>query len=446
MLKRSLACIAAAVLICGAFAGCSTSTTTSNTSATSSAKAPVTITFWNKYPEDTEKTSYYQRFLAWAKNFNATNTDNITVKVTGSKAPDAVLTAISGGDTPDIFLNYWNNTSTWADKGALLDLTNYISNDKDYNVGDFLDGTWTQSTYKGKRYSIPFLLKSSELYYRKDILKKYGYDSAPNTIEKLKEMAIAMTKYDSTGAITQAGFLPSYPYIDNVLWPVASGAYWIDENTNKITFNSAKMQAAYQWQADIFKALGYDKTVNFVAGFGTTATAEDPLLQGKIAMMFRAESVINGLVQYGSNVDWAVAAIPTDTNDVFMATNVLSINAHTAHPDAAWEVLSNLTSEAEYKELANGDYNTGRMFCRKSCLNYIETMSTAPQALKDTCKIMLSANLRGFPMSAYINQYLTSINDEMAKAFKGDITVSQACDNVVKTVQPLADASPVSTK
>ena len=45
------------------------------------------------------------------------------------------------------------------------------------------------------------------------------------------------------------GLIPDYPWLDNVLWPVAFGAQFIDEETNTITFDSPEMLKAYQFQA-----------------------------------------------------------------------------------------------------------------------------------------------------------------------------------------------------
>ena len=98
-------------------------------------------------------------------------------------------------------------------------------------------------------------------------------------------MAIALTKYDDAGNIVQAGFIPDYPWQDSVCWPVMTGAHWIDTATNTITFNSDAMKEAYQWQADIYSAIGYDKLIAFKDGLGTRDTAEDPLITGKVAMI-----------------------------------------------------------------------------------------------------------------------------------------------------------------
>ena len=91
----------AAVMGVAALTGCGGGT---SSAAEGADGEPITITIWHTRPESDEPTSDHQRMLAWAENYNATNTDNIHVEIVGSKKDDAILTAIAAGTTPDIFM------------------------------------------------------------------------------------------------------------------------------------------------------------------------------------------------------------------------------------------------------------------------------------------------------------------------------------------------------
>ena len=52
----------------------------------------------------------------------------------------------------------------------------------------FLEGAVLANTYKGKIYGVPLFVDSGVLYYRRDLLKKYGY-SPPQTWEDLVAQA-----------------------------------------------------------------------------------------------------------------------------------------------------------------------------------------------------------------------------------------------------------------
>ena len=81
------------------------------------------------------------------------------------------MTTIASGSTPDIFQNYWNNAPTWANNGALYDLTEFVNGgDAEWNKDDFIDAAWDVCTYEDKVYSIPFTYSSTFLFYNKDML------------------------------------------------------------------------------------------------------------------------------------------------------------------------------------------------------------------------------------------------------------------------------------
>ena len=410
---------------------------------------PITITIWHTRAESDEPTSTHQRILAWAKEYNETNTDNIHVDVVGSKKDDAILTAIASGTTPDIFMGYWNTTSTWAANGALLDLTDYVNNDEAFDKDDFANVGWEQATFNNRIYGIPFIMNTTLLYYRADLLAEAGYTEPPKTLDELRDMAIALTKYDDAGNIVQAGFIPDYPWQDSVCWPVMTGAHWIDTATNTITFNSDAMKEAYQWQADIYSAIGYDKLIAFKDGLGTRDTAEDPLITGKVAMMFYSELKLPAMEELGKDIDWNVCALPHSAtnseteNEVMLTTNQFKINANCAHPDAAWKVLSSLCSEKTLTSFAAGEYDQGAFYARKSAVEAVKALPGVNEQMIKIADIMLKGSGRGFPNSAYVNEYLSIIGENMPLTLSGDSTVDEAVQAVQEAVQPLADANPM---
>ncbi|AUS96417.1 hypothetical protein CDQ84_14465 [Clostridium thermosuccinogenes] len=461
--KKALGILLVLAMVLAIFAGCTTNESNSNQDSVQSSTAsggqesektgskPVTIKVWHLHAEDNEKTTPHQRMLEWAKEFNATNKSNITVEVSGAKTADVILTAVSSGEIPDIFMNYWNNTSTWADKGALLDLTDYVNNDKEFDKDDIMPAAWERGTYNGRIYAVPNSYSTSFLVYNKKMLREAGYDTFPATMEEMIKASEALTVVEKDGTITQMGIIPNYPWLDNVLWPVAFGAEWINSE-NKITMDSEAMKAAYQWQIDIYNKYGYDNIIRFKDTLGARGTETDPMLTGKVAMYFTAESVLPSLEECAGDVEWGVAPIPypeahPELKGSYMITsNVWQINAKTAHPDQAWEVLASLTSKETMKKLSEGNYNNGAFYSRRTAIEYVKNELDVSETMKEVAEILLSDNIRGFPMSAYINEYLTAINDEMNLCFSGEQNIDQAVAKIIEKVQPLADKYPIVSK
>ena len=454
MIKKTLSIIFVVAITFSLFTGCAGSNEspegTSAGGGTTAAAAeterkPVTLKLWHLWAEDTDPESIQARIKEWAKAYGEKN-PGITVEAMGNATVDKTLTALSSGDGPDILMNQWPNCATWSDKGALLDLTDYVNNDAGFDKNDIIQAAWDRTTYKDRIYGIPFGIGSSEIFYNKDLLAKAGYTAPPQTMEELVEMAEKLTIQDDKGNIVQLGFLPDYPWLDNVLWPVAFGASWIDKETNKITFDSPEIAAAYQWQVDIYKKYGVEPLTKYKSGFGNEA--QDPFISGKLAMMFRAEGQIGTIKKYAPDLNYGIATIPYPASrpdlkgSMFITANVWNISNGSKNKDEAWKALADLTSKEQMKYFSQGIQNSGMLFSRITALEALQSMEV-PGELKEVAKMLQGPNVTGFPMVAYINEYLTAINDEMSLCLSLKQPVEQAQKNVVEKMQPLADQNPI---
>lgn len=85
--------------------------------------------------------------------------------------------------TPDVYLIdvIWPGTL----HRDLLDLTPYLNNDAREQLPELLNN----DTISGRVVSLPFYMNAGLLYYRTDLLKKYGYHRPPDTWKELERMA-----------------------------------------------------------------------------------------------------------------------------------------------------------------------------------------------------------------------------------------------------------------
>lgn len=439
LLALALTCLMSVSILSACGNDSSGSSSSKSGSSSQVSKDPVTITVWHMWGEDEEPTTNHQRFLKWAEEFNSTNTDNITVEVSGAKTADVIMTTIAAGSTPDIFQNYWNNAPTWADNGALYDLTDFVNNDTEWNKDDIMPAAWKLCTYNDKIYSIPSTFSSTYIFYRKDLLAEAGWDAFPTTLEELAQCIKDTTKVESDGTITQMGMIPDYPWLDNVLWPAAFGAEWVDGD--QVNFNNIEMLAAYQFQKDIYDEYGYTEVKRFQDSLGARATTEDPLFTGKLAMRWQADSALASMEEAGEGADWDIVEFPKADNgksNQMLTCGVWEMNAKTKNPDAAWKVLASLTSSETMKVLAEGDYNNGSFWARKSALEYVANDLDVSDKVKQVANLLLNGNFISFPVSGYISEYLSIINGEMSLALSGDTTVEAAAQKVQDQVSELA--------
>lgn len=394
------------------------------------------ITVWVWDAENDDKTTDYQRTLTWANDFNERNKGEIKVKVSGGRMPEDTLTVISSGSTPDIFQNYWNNTPQWADAGAIMDLTDYLKKDSAIDLDDYLPQALAMGQAPdGKQYGLPQSFSTSFLIYNKDWLKEAGYSEAPKTLQELVDMNKKLTEIKD-GKVERAGFLPDKPWIENVGWPIATGAHWVSDDGKKITFDTPEMKKAYDTQSQIFKDLGgYDKAQTFSSGFGNTGEAGDAFCSQKVAMLFIPDSMLNSYYEFAKDFDWGVAPFPSDTGEGMLTVNTVNINAKTKHPDEAYKVYSDyMNSKNSIKFQVEGFKNNGKLIPRKTCLQALLD-GDYPEQIKVLAKEGNEEKMRGFPSTSFTNEYLDAINSQIPDALAGRQTVEDALKNVQKKME-----------
>ena len=128
----------------------------------------------------------------------------------------------------------------------LLDLNEYGA--KDVVKEDF-PAIVTNNTVDGKLVGLPWFTDGGLLYYRTDLLKKYGYSAPPKTWAELSEMAKKIqdgeraTNQDFWGFVWQ-GLAYEGLTCDALEWIYSAGGGTIVSPDKKITINNDKAAAA----------------------------------------------------------------------------------------------------------------------------------------------------------------------------------------------------------
>jgi len=117
------------------------------------------------------------------------------IKVEEMAATDAYAkwnAAIEAKQTPDITFLHLSAYAPFVDMGVLLPLDDVISELEKEN-GPFVKTYLSSLNINGSNYCIPLYGQTGMLIYRKDLLKKAGFDNAPATLEELKKVSKAVT-------------------------------------------------------------------------------------------------------------------------------------------------------------------------------------------------------------------------------------------------------------
>lgn len=451
-MKKILALLLAVMMVIGLLAACGTEETPNNTdnsnpsSETPSSSQdvtgePVVVTVWTMYAESDEPTFTSNRYQKLVDDFNASHTD-IQIELANAKTYDNIITAISAGETPDIFQMYWQYAPSLAENGAIMELTDYVNADANFDKADFLGSVWNLCSVGESIYSIPLSASTTYILYNPKVLAENGWDHFPTTMEEFEQCALDCTKLAADGSIEVMGFNPIFPWQDDVLWPAAFGAEWMTADGN-VNFDNEGIRAAYSFQKRLIDAAGGHEKVS---AWGTDwnasrCTTTDPVLTGKAAMRFNGDAGLASFEAAGTELgltygeDFAIAPLPTS----MLTAGVFEVNAKSAHPDAAWTVLSYLTSKESMAYMAEGDQNRGAFMPRTSALAALAAMNVS-DAVKEAAGLLKSETLVSFPMSAFVNEYLTAISTNMSEYLRGNLDLDTAIANVQEEAQAACDS------
>ena len=315
--------------------------------------ATVHLTMWQQWGGGHEEAT----LKAVIKQYETLH-PNISITETPVTNDAKILTAITGGNPPDIIdLGTSLPLGGWAAQGAVQPLDSMIASTK-------LDTSVYNATalnglkVNGKTYALPFQLFDIALLYNKKLFAAAGL-KPPTTLEQLDADAATLTKTDGSGSITQLGFAPDYPGPDQgQTCPLESygwlfGGSWTDAAGKPTPSNAGNVQAL-AWEQQLYQRFGPQKVSNFLHSAGAYLTAGDPFESGKLAMMFDgpwseqyarannpalADDV--GVVKFP-----APAAMSQNTGTTFLDSNPQLIPIGTKHAQEAFDFIAWLTTNA----------------------------------------------------------------------------------------------------
>ena len=224
-------------------------------------------------------------------------------------------------------------------------------------AADFFPATVTANSWRGELYALPWWMDVGMLYWRTDLLPR-----APRTMAELRDAARQGRARDSTGHIY--GFVwqgARYEGLVTVFTEILGGfGGRIADAQGNVTVDSPQGVQALGFLRDLLReGLSPEEVLTWHEEESRFA------FQNGTAVLMRnwpyAYPVMN---EAGSRVArrYAVAPMPAAPGGTPTATlggSELAINAHSAHPDAAYRLIAFLTAPEQMLERAKlGGYPT----------------------------------------------------------------------------------------
>ena len=355
---------------------------------------------------------------------------NISVKVEVSDWDSywtKLKTLLSADTPPDVFAMDAPLYLDYQSRGVLLNLQPYLDQNPDMLKGVYPQTLEAYNTADGM-YGLPRDFQTIVLFYNKDMFDAAGvaYPTADWTYDDLRNAAKQLTQdSNSDGKIDQYGFYSDLWDME-LIWSEAIWAYGgdiINADHTKTLIGEPKAREAWQLFHDMmFEDKSWPDS-NTAGEYGG-----DPFLAGVAAMTTIGHWAVPGYAEV--NFKWDVAPMPK--GPAGQATSVNSagfvVGKSSKNPDAAFEFLKYVLSEAAQKRLAELG------FACPVLKSVAESDSFLKQSTQIDQKVFLDSLVFAHmkPVFKGYDEWSSAIGDGMASIWTGEADLEPTLDDAVK--------------
>jgi multiple sugar transport system substrate-binding protein len=289
------------------------------------------------------------RAQARLSEFNKAYPDIKVEPVGGELNTQQLLTAVAGGDPPEVINVDRVQTGSWAGRGAIDPIDELVQRDG-FDLNQFYPFTVDQVRYNGQLYAVPQFVNIDMIFMNGDVLKEVGVDPAsvdPGNWEQLQSLAEQLHKQDGN-AVTRTGFDTKVQDGRLWLWSWANGVNLIESDGKTMNFNHPKVVEALTWARDTVNKQGGEQARAAFSQAQNFFSAQNPVLIGQTAMTVFEQWLI-GVMKVNPQANF-VALLPRVRNsqenltDATGAAFAIPRGVQGEKRDAAWNFIKGMTS------------------------------------------------------------------------------------------------------
>ena len=268
------------------------------------------------------------------------------------------LTAIAGGEPPDVLMLSTRDLPNFASHSALRGVDDLIQRDKLDLKSTFYPGEVQTSTYQGKLYGLPLTAggAGSLVFWNKAHFREVGLDpdKAPRTWAEFADASGKLTKV-AGGNVERVGSL--YWISDNnwhKQWAYSNAASLYSEDGMKVMFDSRESVEALKYMLDNLErdAGGYERVRSFATQPGPGgAEGNQSFFQGKLSMHLNGVFHFLQLEKEAPTLEYGVGVFPfNDQNPAAKPVQNVDgvwnyiIPKGARSVDGAWELIKYTTA------------------------------------------------------------------------------------------------------
>jgi multiple sugar transport system substrate-binding protein len=252
-----------------------------------------------------------------------------------------ILVQMAGNSAPDVFFMHAVTLPSFAAKGVLLELEDYIKQEK-IDLNDFYPQALNSLKFNGKIYGLPEGCTPFVLFYNKEIFdrKKVAYPNDNWTWKEFLDTAIKLTERDNAGHITNYGFSMHYNIDWVAVFMYQNGGKFFSEDGKKLVMNSPESRQAYKFFVDLSMK---HKVMPLAIEQGNQMTW-DLFMTGRVAMIIDGRWMVP--LYKDAKFKWNIAMLPKGKYKKSLLTiNAYCVNAKTKYPKESIKLLNFIITE-----------------------------------------------------------------------------------------------------
>ncbi|HTO91753.1 MAG TPA: extracellular solute-binding protein [Candidatus Sulfotelmatobacter sp.] len=168
-----------------------------------------------------------------------------------SAAHEKLITSFVGQSTPDVAQlgNTW--VSEFTALHSLEPLDARVLHSAEVHPQGYFPGIWDTNVIDGKLRGIPWYVDTRVLFYRRDLLKRAGYDSIPGTWQGWRQAMEAVRRLAGPGKY--AIFAPANQWNVPVILGLQRGSPLLVDDDTRAAFSDTSFRRAFEFYASWYR-------------------------------------------------------------------------------------------------------------------------------------------------------------------------------------------------
>ncbi len=375
-------------------------------------------------------------FQSVVEKFNAANP---SIKVTLANTPDddeftkKLAADIAARTPPDLILFNYRRIGPFVIKGAVQPVDDYFAASASIKPADFYATAIDAFKFKGMQMCVPLNLSQLQIYYNVDLFKAanvplptkdWTWADFLATAKALTQDTNGDGKTDQYGVGIARQAIRLMPFI----WQ--HGGELVDnaERPTQLVLDQGVALEAFQWFVD----LQVKEKVVPNKEAEATENSQSRFQNGTLAMFFQSRVLTPELRATVKNFAWDVAPLPMDkTRATILHSDGFCILKDSTKKDAAWKFIEFMAGKEGQRALAE----TGRTVPALISVAQSDAFLKSNPPAGNQVYLDMAQAVRPLPLMTTWLEVESALNQEITRAFWGDVTAAEAAKAAVENTR-----------